>query len=314
MNVVEVTQLRVDYDDVTAVNDVSFHLEKGKIYGFVGPNGAGKTSTIKALAGILEPKRGTILLNGFNLETQREKALAHIGYMPDFSPVYENLKVWEYLDVFAAAYGLKAGDRSVSIEKWLQKVDLTIKRDTLIKGLSRGMRQRLVLAKILETDPKILFLDEPASGLDPIARKQIRDLLKEVSTNGVTILISSHILSELSDFVDSVIILEKGNLIMAGGIEDIRKQTGGAQKLMVRFTKEEEGLPVFEKILSSEGVSQEQISQDKSKYIVHLQSDDGTAFRLLNKLITSNVLLEECSVKKEDIEDIFLKVGAKEVS
>ncbi|MCA9399553.1 MAG: hypothetical protein KC618_07380, partial [Candidatus Omnitrophica bacterium] len=113
---------------------------------------------------------------------------------------------------------------------------------------------------------------------------------------------------------DSVIILEKGNLIMAGGIEDIRKQTGGAQKLMVRFTKEEEGFPVFEKILSSEGVSPEQIFRDRSKYIVHLQSDDGKAFRLLNKLITSNVLLEECSVKKEDIEDIFLKVGAKEVS
>ncbi len=314
MSIVEVSQLRVDYDEVTAVNDISFNLERGKVYGFVGPNGAGKTSTIKALAGILEPKQGTIILNGYNLEIDREKALTHVGYMPDFPPVYENLKVWEYLDVFAAAYGIKAEERPNHVEKWLEKIDLSIKKDSLIKGLSRGMRQRLVLAKILEIGPNILLLDEPASGLDPIARKQMRDLLKEASANGATILISSHILSELSEFVDSVIILEKGNLVLAGTIDEIRKQIGGIQKLVIRFSKEEEGLVVFEKLLISEGISKECVTREKSKYIVHFQKSDEEASRFLNKLISNGVILAECSIKNDDIEDIFLKVGAKEVS
>lgn len=314
MNVVEVKQLRVDYDEVTAVNGISFHLERGKIYGFVGPNGAGKTSTIKALAGILEPTQGTVILNGFNLETERERALKHVGYMPDFPPVYENLKVWEYLDVFAAAYGLNFDERSDHVEKWLEKVGLKVKRDSLIKGLSRGMRQRLVLAKILEISPDILLLDEPASGLDPIARKQMRDLLKEASANGATILISSHILAELSDFVDSVIILEKGNLVVSGSMDDIRMQTGGTQKLVMRFAKEEEGLPIFEKLLDTEGISKDSVSRDKSKYIVRFQKNDGKAFKFLHKLITNGVILTEYSVKDDDIEDILLKVGAKEVT
>ncbi len=314
MSVVEIHHLRVDYDEVTAVNDISFHLDPGKIYGFVGPNGAGKTSTIKALAGIVEPKQGTIILNGYNLETEREKALTLVGYMPDFSPVYENLKVWEYLDVFAAAYGFKAEERPNHVEKWLEKIDLSIKKDSLIKGLSRGMRQRLVLAKILEIGPNILLLDEPASGLDPISRKQMRDLLKEAAANGATILISSHILTELSEFVDSVIILEKGKLVLAGTIDEIRKQIGGTQKLVVRFAKEEEGVPIFEQLLISEGVPREYVSREKSKYVVHFQKSDEDAFQFLYKLLSKGDILLECSIKNDGIEDIFLKVGAKEVS
>lgn len=314
MNVVEVSQLRVDYDEVTAVSDISFHLEQGKIYGFVGPNGAGKTSTIRALAGVLEPTQGTITLNGFNLETDREKALARVGYMPDFSPVYENLKVWEYLDVFAAAYGIKADERPRHIEKWLSSVDLNAKRDAKIKGLSRGMRQRLVLAKTMEFGPNILLLDEPASGLDPIARKQMRDLLKEAGANGATILISSHILSELSEFVDSVLILEKGKLVVAGTIDEIRRQTGAAQKLIVRFAREEEGAAVLEKLLLSEGILKERVSRDRSSYIVHFHKGDDEASQFLKKLVATGAVLSECSLKSDDIEDIFWKVGAKEVA
>ena len=313
MNIVEVSNLRIDYDEVTAVNDISFHLEAGKIYGFVGPNGAGKTSTIKALAGVLEPTQGTIVLNGFNLETQREKALRHVGYMPDFSPVYENLKVWEYLDVFAAAYDFPAEKRSQHVEMWLNKVDLHTKRDALIKGLSRGMRQRLVLAKTLETVPNILLLDEPASGLDPLARKQMRDLLKEASANGAAILISSHILSELSELVDSVIILEKGALVIAGTIDEIRKKMGGAQRLVVRFAKEKEGFVVLEKLLQSEGIPAERLLRDRSQCVVYFQESEEAA-QFLTKLMATGVALEECSLKKDNIEDIFLKVGAKEVA
>lgn len=314
MKVVNVSNLRIDYDEVIAVNDVSFELEKGKIYGFVGPNGAGKTSTIKALAGILEPTQGTIVLNGFNLATDREAALKHIGYMPDFPPVYDNLKVWEYLDVFAAAYGMDAADRSRHVQEWLDKVDLGVKKNALIKGLSRGMRQRLVLAKILEIEPDILLLDEPASGLDPVARKQIRDLLKEAGSRGATILISSHILAELSDFVDSVIILEKGHLIVAGTIEEIRRQIGGAQRLVVRFVNEEEGGAVLEQLLNEEGIPPERVSREQSRYCIHFQDAEEAAAQFLNKLAARGVHLAECSIKHDDIEDIFMKVGAKEVS
>lgn len=313
MSVVEVSHLRIDYDEVTAVNDFSIQLERGKIYGFVGPNGAGKTSTIKALAGVLEPTQGTIIIDGFNLESEREKALRHIGYMPDFSPVYENLKVWEYLDVFAAAYGMREQERPAHVEKWLHKTDLTIKKDALIKGLSRGMRQRLVLAKTLEVDPVVLLLDEPASGLDPIARKQMRDLLKETGANGATVLISSHILSELSEFVDSVIILEKGKLVVAGTIDEIQKQVGGVQKLVVRFANEKEGLAVFEKLLLTEGISKENVSRDRANYIVHFHKSPEEGSQFLKKLISTGVVLMECSLKNDDIEDIFLKIGAKEV-
>jgi ABC-2 type transport system ATP-binding protein len=314
MSVVEVSHLRVDYDEVIAVNDLSFHLERGKIYGFVGPNGAGKTSTIKVIGGVLEPTQGNILIDGHNLETQREKALTHVGYMPDFSPVYENLKVWEYLDVFAAAYGLVGTERSKHVEKWLHKADLNAKKETLIKGLSRGMRQRLVLAKTLEVDPFVLLLDEPASGLDPIARKQMRDLLKEASANGATILISSHILSELSEFVDSVIILEKGKLVVAGTVDEIRKQTGGAQRLIVRFANEAQGRQILDQLLRVEGVSAERVSQDRSYYVIQFPKAGGEGAQFLKNLISAGASLEECSLKSDDIEDIFMKVGAKEVA
>jgi ABC-2 type transport system ATP-binding protein len=313
-NVVEVSQLRIAYDEVMAVHDISFQLERGKIYGFVGPNGAGKTSTIKALAGVIEATQGSIVLNGFNLDLEREKALRHVGYMPDFSPVYENLKVWEYLDVFAAAYDIVAAERPAHVKKWLEKSDLVSKRDSLIKGLSRGMRQRLVLAKTLESNPNILLLDEPASGLDPIARKQMRDLIKEAANHGATVLISSHILSELSEFIDSAIILEKGNLVVAGSIDQIRTQTGGGQTITVRFSDENAGTDVLEKLLASEGIALDRVSHNKGGYVIRFGNTGDDAVRFLNKVLTSGARIAECSLKNDDIEDIFLKVGAKEVA
>ncbi len=314
MNVIEVSQLRVEYDEVTAVHDLSITLEQGKIYGFVGPNGAGKTSTIKALAGVIEPTQGTILLNGFDLDLHREKALRHVGYMPDFSPVYENLKVWEYLDVFAAAYDIKASERPHHVEKWLNKSDLVSKRDALIKGLSRGMRQRLVLAKTLESDPNILFLDEPASGLDPIARKHMRDLIKGASQNGATVLISSHILSELSEFIDCAIILEKGKLVVCGTIDEIRQKIGGEQKLIVKFADVTAGKEIIEKLLLSQNIAPNQVTCDKTNYVINFGNDKNSAAQFLNKILSIGITIVECSIKNDTIEDIFHKIGAKEVA
>ncbi len=314
MNVAEITNLRVDYDEVVAVQGVSFNLEAGKIYGFVGPNGAGKTSTIKAMAGIIEPKLGQIVLDGFNLETQRDKALSHVGYMPDFPPVYERLKVWEYLDVFAAAYGLNERERPAHVRKWIDRVNLNVKSDALIKGLSRGMRQRLVLAKILETNPKILLLDEPASGLDPIARMQMRDLLKQARDEGATILISSHILSELADFVDSVIILEKGKLIVAGSIAEIRERLGGVYRVIVQFEDDIRGSEILTQVAHQRNIDPGRITRDRSRHIVDFGSSQHDATQFLGQLIANGAVLTECMIKSQDIEEIFLKLGAKEVA
>ena len=314
MHLVEVSNLRVDYDEITAVQGLSFQLKAGQIYGFVGPNGAGKTSTIKTIAGVIEPTEGDIFLNGLNLETEREKALATVGYMPDFSPVYENLKVWEYLDVFAAAYSIERNKRKDKISEWLNKVNLLSKKDAFIKGLSRGMRQRLVLAKTLINDPQILLLDEPASGLDPISRKEMRDVVKEASNRGAAVLISSHILTELSEFIDSVIILEKGHLVIEGSIEEIRNKTGLSQKVMIRFLNEQKALPVFERLLNTFGITNERVKCDRSNYVVHFINRGDEAAHFLKEVLNSGIDLSEFSLKKDDVEDIFFKLGTKEVA
>ncbi|MBF0387757.1 MAG: ABC transporter ATP-binding protein [Candidatus Omnitrophica bacterium] len=313
MSCVKVVSLQVNYDEVRAVDNISFELEKGRVYGFLGPNGSGKTSTIKALAGILEPACGEIILNGHDLATARQKALLKVGYMPDFAPVYENLQVWEYLDVFAAAYGLPSAERPGHISKWLEKTDLTSKKEALVRGLSRGMRQRLVFARTLLSTPDIILLDEPASGLDPISRKQMRDILKECRGNGAAILISSHILSELSEFVDSLIILEKGRLVMSGSIEDIRSRLGGGQKLALRFSRPEDG-EIFRNLLAEENIEAGRVVQDQERYVVIFKGSSGAAGGFLQKLMGRGVSPLECAISSDDVEDIFLKVGAREVA
>jgi ABC-2 type transport system ATP-binding protein len=176
------------------------------------------------------------------------------------------------------------------------------------------MRQRLVLAKTLLTGPEILLLDEPASGLDPIARKQMRDLLIEARNGGASILISSHILSELSEFVDAVIILEKGSVILSGTINDINKAMGGGQRLIIRFTNESEGLPEYKRLLQEFGIGSDRVTHERSNYVIHFKETDGAAAVFLQKLIAAGVILAECSIKTDDIEDIFFKVGAREVA
>jgi len=311
---IQIQNLRIDYDETNAVKALSLTIPRGQVYGFVGPNGAGKTSTIKALAGVLEATFGTIHLNGCDLETQREQALAKVGYMPDFSPVYEMLKVWEYLDVFAASYGIESEERGKLIEEWLAKVGLAGKRDVLVKELSRGMRQRLVLAKTLLPKPLILLLDEPASGLDPASRRQMRDLLKEAAQGGATIIISSHILSELSDLCDAVGILEKGNLVVSGSLDQIRSQMAGAQKMVVEFLDAQQSVEHFWAQIDQWGIPRSGVSQDKGKFLVDFSRDESVAADFLKQLIARGAAIKNFGVEKDDIEDIFFKIGAKEVA
>jgi len=227
------------YDKLTAVDNLSLALGPGEIFGFIGPNGAGKTTTIKILATLLEPTSGTAMVDGINVVENPDAVRARIGYMPDTFGVYDEFKVWEYLDFFAAAYKVPKGDRPGLIDLVLDLTNLSNKKDAYVEGLSRGMKQRLCLARTMVHNPKVLLLDEPASGLDPRARIEIRDLLKELRNLGKTIIVSSHILPELADFCTSVGIIEKGKLLVSGPIDSLIGDNIGARVLEVKVPAED---------------------------------------------------------------------------
>lgn len=227
------------YDKLTAVDNLSLALGPGEIFGFIGPNGAGKTTTIKILATLLEPTTGTAFVDGINVVENPDAVRARIGYMPDTFGVYDEFKVWEYLDFFAAAYKVPKGDRPGLIDLVLDLTNLSNKKDAYVEGLSRGMKQRLCLARTMVHNPKVLLLDEPASGLDPRARIEIRDLLKELRNLGKTIIVSSHILPELADFCTSVGIIEKGKLLVSGPIDSLIGDNLGARVLEIKVPAED---------------------------------------------------------------------------
>lgn len=312
---ININSLRIDYENVTAVNDLTVEISSGQIYGLVGPNGAGKTSTLKALAGILEPTYGEIKIAGYDLETQTEEALSQLGFMPDFSPVYENLKVWEYLEVFATAYLLPRPARLRKAREWVERVNLTDKWEAYIRDLSRGMRQRLVLAKTLLHDPAIILLDEPASGLDPIARMEMRNILKTIAAGGKTIVISSHILMELSDFCNAVGIMEKGKMVVSGSIDKIRDSIGVQGMLVIHLSEtSEQARESLLHILNAKS-SVRLIQEIKSgEFQAGFTGEKNEAAGLLSELVHSQVPVAQFFIKEANLEDIFFKVGAKEVS
>src|SRR6266487_4649122 len=235
---VDIQHLRKDYRNLTAVKNLSLELEQGDIFGFIGPNGAGKTTTIKMLATLLIPTAGTASVNGIDVVKHPEQIRSIVGYMPDFFGVYDDIKVWEYLDFFAAAYRIPRDRRPQIIDDVLELTDLSVKKDAYVEELSRGMKQRLCLAKTLIHDPKVLLLDEPASGLDPRARIEIKELLKELKAMGKTIIISSHILPELADFCNKIGIIEQGEMIVSGDVNEIMRQVTGGKMLELRVAEE----------------------------------------------------------------------------
>ena len=235
---VEIKHLRKEYKDLVAVKDLCLELEQGDIFGFIGPNGAGKTTTIKMLATLLMPSGGTASVNGVDVVRNPEQVRSVVGYMPDFFGVYDDIKVWEYLDFFAAAYRIQRDKRPQIIDDVLALTDLTIKKDSYVESLSRGMKQRLCLAKTLVHDPKVMLLDEPASGLDPRARIEIRELLKELQAMGKTIIVSSHILPEMEEFCNKIGIIERGELIVAGDVNSIARQVRGQQVIEIAVVDE----------------------------------------------------------------------------
>ena len=215
------------YKNLTAVDHLDLMIPEGDIFGFIGPNGAGKTTTIKMLSTLTKPTSGRATVAGFDILEQPDDVKRVIGYMPDSFGVYEDMKVWEYLDFFAAAYRIPRDKRPTIIDDVLNLTDLIYKKDDYVEALSKGMKQRLCLAKTLVHDPKVLLLDEPASGLDPRARIELRELLKELQRMGKTILVSSHILKELAEFCTSIGIVERGKLLASGSVESIVQGMAG---------------------------------------------------------------------------------------
>ena len=310
VSMIQVRDLRVDYDEVCAVNNLNLEVRPGEIYGLIGPNGAGKTTTLRALIGLVEPTYGDIYLNGMDLLTHREEAVLGVGFMPDFVSVYEDLTVWEYLDLFAASYLVPRHQRSALIDKYLEMVNLTEKRNAMTAGLSRGMRQRLVLAKTLLPDPMTVLLDEPAAGLDPHGRALLKDIIRRLGQDGKAVLISSHVLPELSDFCTSVGIMEKGRLIAAGSVEEVATRVMGAAQIVVEVVAGEGACAA----LLQEYPGVQNIRQSGNEFTLDFDGDKERASDLLAALVAGGVRVSTFVRKKENLEEIFLKLGAKEVS
>ncbi len=235
---IEIRKLTKYYGSLAALVDLDLSIKAGDIFGYIGPNGAGKTTTMRILATLLQPTGGSATIDGLDVTRNGRAVRKLVGYMPDFMGVYDDLKVFEYLEFFAAAFAVPRRDRKAVIDGVLELTDLEVKRAAQVDSLSRGMQQRLQLARVLIHDPKVLILDEPASGLDPRARIEIRELLRELKRMGKTIMISSHILSELEEMCDHVGIIEQGRLVFSGTLDEIHQRMGLGRKVMLRVSGE----------------------------------------------------------------------------
>ncbi len=300
----DVIGLTKQFRDVTAVWNLSLHLDEGDIFGFIGPNGAGKTTTIKMLATLLRPTAGTAYIDGHDITTEQETVRGLIGYMPDFFGVYDDIKVWEYLDFFAAAYRVPRDQRPQIVDDVLALTDLAGKKDTYVEELSRGMKQRLCLAKTLVHDPRLLLLDEPASGLDPRARIEIRELLKELRNLGKTIFISSHILAELSDFCTKIGIIENGQLVASGTVADIMGQLQNYMELEVQVLS---GVEQAQQLLLSQPQVQG-VKLEDGALRVQFQGQREELAGLLQTLVQAGVRVVSFREQELSLEDIFIRL------
>lgn len=294
------------YGDFVALDSLDLEIEKGDTFGFIGPNGAGKTTTMRILSTLLEPSSGTATVGEYSVLEHPEEIRKLLGYMPDKFGVYDGMKVWEYLDFFAGAYRLPKASRPQAIADVLELTELTQKREFFVEALSTGMRQRLCLAKTLLHDPQVLILDEPASGLDPRARIEMRELLKELTRMGKTIMISSHILPELSDFCNRIGVLEAGKLITAGKVDDIMATLQSDRRITVKLLREVE--KAAEWLQNHEHVSDLEVEPQKSILRFAFSGELDDLALVSQSLADPTYGLIGFEEDKTDLEDLFLKV------
>ena len=307
---IELIGLRKEYDNLVAVDDLTLSIPQGEIFGLIGPNGAGKTTTIRMACGLLTPTMGRAVVDGVDVSRQPERAQRSIGYLSDFFAVYEDLKVWEYFDYFAHAYKVEESQIPARVNGVIAQLSLEVKRDSLIRGLSRGMKQRLGIGRAIIHQPRVLLLDEPASGLDPKARLELRKLLRWLQSQGTTILISSHILTELEGFCTSIGIMEKGRMVRSGRIEDVTAAEQLARDMRIAWMGD--SASAIRNLLATQPhVANVQLAAGSGTF--HFGGTDDEMAALLADLVSTGVRVKAFGEVKQTVEDLYMRLSKHEV-
>jgi ABC-2 type transport system ATP-binding protein len=310
---VRTENLTRQFEKHIAVNNVELQIQAGEVYGLIGPNGAGKTTLIRMLAAAEEPSNGEIYINGDRLRLDKVNSQIKrlIGYLPDDFPLYDDMNVWDYLDYFARLYKIDRSKRTQRLYDVLELVELQTKRNAKIAGLSRGMKQRLSLARTIIHEPLLLLLDEPVSGLDPIARVQFRQIIKVLQEAGMTVVISSHVLSDLAELCSSVGVMELGYLVESCSLADLYQRMGRQQIFITTL-----GSPdiLVRELKANSLVEEVEIVPNSNQVKVFFQGGENEAAELLRHLISIGIPLKDFHCTQEDLETIFLKLGHKQAN
>ena len=309
--IIRTQNLHKSFGAFEALRGISLNVPAGSIYGFVGPNGAGKTTTMRILTTLTRPTQGQAWVAGHSVLDDRRAVRRSIGYMPDEFGVYEDLRVWEYLDFFAACYDIPEKQRKRLVGDLLELVDLTHRREDMVDKLSKGMKQRLSLARTLAHDPQVLILDEPASGLDPRARVEIRELLGELANMGKTIFFSSHILADVEDICSHIGIVEAGELIMQGSIDDLKMELMAHREIIITVMDSvlaEKALALVGELPQVAAAEVITPKNGRSRLRVDLVGSDDDLAALSQKLFTGGIGILGFSEEEKDLEHMFMRV------
>lgn len=307
----EISNLTKRYGKFLALDGLNLHIDKGEIFGFVGPNGAGKTTTMRIICGLLKASAGTVLVDGVDALKRPDDIKRKVGYVPDFFGVYDNLKVMEYMEFYGSMYGMDKEDVDEISVGLLELVNLSDKQDTFVDTLSRGMKQRLCVARALIHNPELLILDEPNSGLDPRARFEMKEVLKNLGSMGKTILISSHILPELSEMCTSIGIMERGKLIVSGRVEEIMQKSMGIQPIHLKAVlpeMEEEEAKAHVMTVLKEQPLVTGVSYAGDEFLVNFGGTQQQTAQLLKALVDRDILVSDFHREKENLEALFLEI------
>jgi len=310
-SIVRTSGLVKRYPGTVAVAGLDLDIADGEIFGLVGPNGAGKTTTLRILATLLRPTSGEAEVAGISVTKNPDDARRVLGFMPDVFGVYDDMKVWEYLDFFARCYGIPAARRRRMIGDLLDLVDLGDRRNAYVQGLSRGMQQRLCLAHTLVHDPQVLLLDEPASGLDPRARVELRELLRELRALGKTIVISSHILPELEELCTSVAIVDHGRVLAQGRVSDIERRLRAGAVLRVKLLADDAGFETARTWFAEQPFVASASLNPDGTIEIGFRGDDQATSRLLVAAVTAGLPVMTFARAASDLEELFLQVTAQ---
>jgi ABC-2 type transport system ATP-binding protein len=307
---IEVRHLRMEYGNTVALENLHLQVAAGEVFGLIGPNGAGKTTLIRILATLLEPTYGEVRVAGIDVLADPLQVHPRIGYMSDFFSLYDQMLTWEYLDHFARCYGVDPRRRDKLIDEVLDLISLQVRKDAEIKTLSRGMRQRLCFAKTLLHEPQVLLLDEPASGLDPAGRLEFRELIRKLHEMGRTVLISSHILSEMTEFCTSIGLLEEGRLLAAGRVDEILKRLQPGLELVIDVLGGPERLAALLKA----NPAVEHVGLTDNQVRCRWTADRQALPELHREIVHQGIDLVSFQVKAGNLEDIYMRISGHKTS